>query len=367
MKILQLIQKPQLRGAEMFASQLSSQLMRAGHEVHVVSLFKGDASLPFKGNHIRLNRPHSKRFFDFTGWKTLAQQIKSIKPDVVQANAGDTLKFAVFSKLLFGWRSAIIFRNANKVSDFVDSSLKKYFNLFLISYVDYVVSVSELCKNDFISVYQFDQKKISCIPIGIDTVEFYHGLPYDLVNKLGGKKYIVHVGSFVSEKNHLNFLGIFHRILKLRDDLHLVLIGDGALRQQIEEMILQLGIQDRVHLLGYRNDVLSIVSSAKMLVLPSNIEGLPGVILEAMYSRIAVVAYDVGGVSEVVENNRTGWLVKKGDENSFYKCILEVLEHDEASLARITNNAYELVCEKFDNSSIVNQFLAVYALVGRSG
>jgi hypothetical protein len=78
LKILQLIQKPQLRGAEMFASQLSNQLMQAGHEVHLISLVEGNASLPFEGNHIRLNRPLNKRFVDIQGWKAFAHNISNL-------------------------------------------------------------------------------------------------------------------------------------------------------------------------------------------------------------------------------------------------------------------------------------------------
>jgi L-malate glycosyltransferase len=151
----------------MFASQLSNQLVQAGHEVHLISLLEGDATLPFEGNHIRLNRPLNKRFVDVTGWKALAHHIKKIKPDVVQANAGDTLKFAVFSKLLFGWRTPIIFRNANKVSDFINTTPKLLFNKFLVGKVQHVISVSELCRQDFVKTYGYNSSKTTTVPIGL--------------------------------------------------------------------------------------------------------------------------------------------------------------------------------------------------------
>jgi len=78
MTILQLIQKPQLRGAEMFATQLSNELTELGHEVMVVALFPGASELPCKGTFIRLDRPIGKRWFDYEGWKALANLIKYI-------------------------------------------------------------------------------------------------------------------------------------------------------------------------------------------------------------------------------------------------------------------------------------------------
>lgn len=82
----------------MFASQLSTHLLERGHEVRLVSLLQGESLLPFNGKHIQLNRPLSRRFFDEEGWKSLDQLIKEFKPDVVQANAGDTLKLTLFKK-----------------------------------------------------------------------------------------------------------------------------------------------------------------------------------------------------------------------------------------------------------------------------
>ena len=124
MKIIQLIQKPQLRGAEIFACQLSSHLQEMGNEVLVVTIFEGDSELPFSGKIIELNLKPKYRFFDLKGWKEFHRIIKEFKPDVIQANAADTLKFASSSKRIFKWSVPIIFRNANKMGDFINSSLK---------------------------------------------------------------------------------------------------------------------------------------------------------------------------------------------------------------------------------------------------
>src|SRR5690606_23109431 len=111
LRIVQVIQKPQYRGAELFACQLSNHLLNQGHEVLMVCLYTGDAILPFKGNIIYLQRPENKRFYDFKGWKRFSQIIKNFHPDVIQANASDTLKFAASSKFFYKISIPIIFRN----------------------------------------------------------------------------------------------------------------------------------------------------------------------------------------------------------------------------------------------------------------
>lgn len=366
MRILQLIQKPQLRGAEMFASQLSTQLMQAGHEVHIVSLSKGDASLPFEGNHIRLNRPLNKRFIDVAGWRTLAQHIINIKPDIVQANAGDTLKFAVFSKLLFGWQTPLIFRNANKVSDFINTTPKLLFNKFLVHNVQHVISVSELCRKDFVKTYAYSNVKTTTVPVGINLQKFNRTIPHDLSSFFASGNVLVHVASFVPEKNHRGLLKIMKKLIAKGEDVKLVLVGDGKLRPVIAQQIAELKLTNRVFLAGYRSDVLSIIANAKAFVLPSNIEGLPGVILEAMYCRVPVVAYDVGGISEGVWNKQTGWLVRAGDEDGFLGAVREVLHMNSRELNAIKERAFNKVLSEFDNRVLAKQFLAVYERVLKS-
>src|SRR5687768_8044683 len=119
MKIFQLIQKPQLRGAEIFACQLSTELSNRGHECVVITLFQGASKLPFAGRIIPLGLSKRTRFVDWRGWKKLADLVKKEEPDILQANAGDTLKYAIISKLIFRWKTKVVFRNASTVSLYI--------------------------------------------------------------------------------------------------------------------------------------------------------------------------------------------------------------------------------------------------------
>ncbi|GIV35630.1 MAG: hypothetical protein KatS3mg032_0009 [Cyclobacteriaceae bacterium] len=353
MKILQLIQKPQLRGAEVFACQLSNQLLQAGHEVLMFSLFPGDSPLPFAGKHIPLHRPPGNRFFDYRGWKLLAQCIYDFKPDVVQANAGDTLKYAVLSKLLFRWKAPVVFRNGSVMSRYIQSPVVKAWNAFLMRNVTYVVSVSDESSMDLVKLFPFMQNRIRTIPIGID-------LPALPSTTTKTKSYIVHIGGFTFEKNHTRLLHIFKRLHERHPELSLWLVGDGPLRKMIEQQTAEMGLSSVVKFLGIQNDVMPLLQSAKILVLPSVIEGLPGVILEAMYCKIPVVAYAVGGVPEVVKNRVTGWLVQAGDEAGFVNAVNEVLQLDAGKLTEITDRAHQQVVSGFNNKAITKKFVEVY-------
>src|SRR5690606_27242580 len=207
-------------------------------------------------------------------------------------------------------------RNANKMGDFINSRLKWRINSFYISKVSYVASVSEECRKDFLTIFNFPETKIRTIEIGVEKKEFT-GLPEDLSHIFSMGPVITNIGSFVPEKNHMGLLRIFHGLRRKIPKAQLLLIGKGPLEFQMKEAVSKLGMDQSVHFLGYRKDVLEILHNSEVFVLPSLIEGLPAVILEAMYCETPVIAYNVGGIGEVVIANKTGWLVKKNDEADF--------------------------------------------------
>jgi glycosyltransferase involved in cell wall biosynthesis len=352
MIIFQLIQKPQKRGAEIFAAQLSENLKKLGHQVVLITIFEGKCELPFSGEIINLNRPISKRLYDYKGWKQLANLIEKYKPDIIQCNAGDTLKFAVFSKVLFNWKSIVIARNASLVSRYVNSRFAKILNHFLYSKVDFILSVSENSKNDLIQLYPFTNTKIDVIPVGIEIQEI-HNIDF---NKYHNSKHIVHVGGFTFEKNHIGLLNIWEIFSKKKENVFLHLIGDGPLQKSIVEEVENRKIKNVVFY-GWVNNPLDFISKADMLILPSKIEGLPAVILEAMYVKTPIIANNVGGISEVLRHNSTGFLIHDFDEKEFANLMSEIMDEN---LEQIKESAYNLVINNYLNTKIALKFQKSY-------
>ena len=363
MNILHLVQKPQLRGAEVFAAQLASHIEQKGHHAHIVYIFPGEADLPFTGKTSNLQGNRKSRLFDIKAWKRLARIIEEEKPDIVQANAGDTLKYAVFSKLFFRWKQPIIFRNASTISLYIKSGIAKAWNGFLFRYADQIVSVSNTSAADFITLFPECTKRTITIPIGIQESTYTNGA----LNGLGNSDkrtgpLLIHVGGFSFEKNHTGLLSIFEQVLQLIPSATLQLVGDGPLKKQTEELANQKGLGDKVKFLGMRKDAMELMKNADVLLLPSIIEGLPGVILEAFYTKTPVVAYNVGGIKEILINNKTGRLIEKGDETSFTLAIVQSLEKDQHNEKMIAD-AYELTNAEYLNSGIADRFLNVYRSV----
>lgn len=129
-------------------------------------------------------------------------------------------------------------------------------------------------------------------------------------------------------------------------DVHLVLVGDGSRRPDLEAQAALLGITDRVSFVGWQEDARPFIAAFDVFVLPSRDEAFPLSIAEAMLLDTAVVATDVGSVSEAVIDGHTGLLVPPGDTDALVAAIERVLS-DDAFRASLVSNARKLAETKF--------------------
>jgi len=124
--------------------------------------------------------------------------------------------------------------------------------------------------------------------------------------------------------------------------LHWVWIGEGALHEAAEQRVRDLGLHGRVHFLGFREQVRSLMSQFTVFVLPSLNEGLGTSILDAQALGVPVIASDVGGIGEIVSHDRTGWLFPATDAGALAAAVHRTLESPDAR-ARWTRAARDQV------------------------
>src|SRR5262249_3899598 len=155
MKVVQLVTARQFRGAEMFADLLSTRLSTRGVETLYVALYAAPVA-DYKPDSRWIDIDGKKSYFIHWGTlRKLHQCLRKFDPDIVQANAGDTLKYAVFARMLFGMRYKIIFRNASVVSRYIKTFPRRVLNYFLYRKVDLVLSVSSVSRLDLTEMFPF--------------------------------------------------------------------------------------------------------------------------------------------------------------------------------------------------------------------
>jgi len=196
--------------------------------------------------------------------------------------------------------------------------------------VDRTIAVSELSRRMLERNYGIPDGKLIAIRNGTDLSEW--GAPGNagaVRESLGidPEDFVaVHVGAMIERKGHQVALLALPDILQREPRFRYVFVGEGELEEELRAEAARLGVADSVVFAGFRRDVPAILSASDLLVLPSDIECLPLVILEAMASRLPVVATDVGGVSEAILDGITGRLIRPRDPDGLTAAVLDVLE-----------------------------------------
>jgi glycosyltransferase involved in cell wall biosynthesis len=129
-------------------------------------------------------------------------------------------------------------------------------------------------------------------------------------------------------KNHRTFLRVAARLAAKFGHVEFLLVGDGPLRPELETFAAQVGLGNRVRFLGDRHDIPAVLASLDITMLPSSSESLSNVILESMAAGVPVIAADVGGNPELLEEGKTGLLVPLEDD-SFVRAAEQLLLHPE--------------------------------------
>jgi glycosyltransferase involved in cell wall biosynthesis len=145
----------------------------------------------------------------------------------------------------------------------------------------------------------------------------------------------------------------------LGDDVHLVLVGDGPERTAVANLAATAARPDRVHLLGQRLDTARLMSAFDVFALPSQGEGLPMVVPEAMATGLPVLSTAVGGVPEVIEHGKTGFLVPPADETAMRAELADLIARP--SLVRACGQAArELALRDYSTARMAERYLTLY-------
>jgi len=161
-------------------------------------------------------------------------------------------------------------------------------------------------------------------------------------------------------KGHAFFFDVLARLRETSPTPFVCLCaGEGWLRDELEERARQLHLGERVRFLGFCDDIPELLAASDVMVLPSEKEGIPRSIMEAMAARLPVVAADVRGTREVVVAGETGYLSRWGDVDSMAAHLAELFE-DPRQRARLGDAGRRRAVELFDDREVVLRMDALY-------
>lgn len=183
------------------------------------------------------------------------------------------------------------------------------------------------------------------------------------------------VGNVRDEKDYPTLLGAFSQVARVHPKAQLRIAGgiwDEALKASIDGLVASYGLEDRVRFLGQRKDVPELLHAADALALSSRTEGLPNAIMEAMATGLPVVATDVGGVRELVVEEKTGFVAASGDVRGLANEMSRLIELSVEERAEMGRQAQRHIRENFALEVVAGHwetlFQELLALkAGRSG
>ena len=192
---------------------------------------------------------------------------------------------------------------------------------YALNHADHIISVCNALKQEMI-VLDINNDKISVIPNGVDTEQFYPVDRKEARNKLAlpnNKKIILSVGSLIPRKGFHVILDAFPKLLQEDNTIHLYIIGEGSFRSSLERQIEALKLTQYVTLVGERpNSELKIwYSAADVFCLASSREGWANVIMESLACGTPVVATNVWGAPEILTSTDIGMLVDRNPEDLY--------------------------------------------------
>jgi glycosyltransferase involved in cell wall biosynthesis len=204
----------------------------------------------------------------------------------------------------------------------------------------------------------FVPRQLSVVRNGVDLAHF-HMAPLSTV----GRPCIVGVGSLSPIKRWDRLLRAALALKKRGLDFLVRIVGDGPLHGLLKQQAHNLGVSDYVQFIGYSNNIPALLVDAAFLVHPSDTEGCPNAVMEAMACGRAVVATDVGDVASLVENGKTGFVVRCGDDRMLADRMATLLA--DLDLCRQMGEAGRDKAERdFGLERLVEETLAAYRAAG---
>jgi glycosyltransferase involved in cell wall biosynthesis len=359
MRILQLIGAFDASGAETVVLNLSNQLRQRGYDVTVCSRLMGPlVPLLRDVEHVLIPKRH---VVDWQYVKQLVALVRRLDVDVIHTH--------LFGNDIYGFLVAQLTGRAYVCTlhgaDSLQSRKRIAAYRMMVPFTGHVVAVSEMLHDRFVKECWANPRMVSVVRNGIDVTP----RTVDAAAKrrsLGLSErgpVIGAVGNVKRVKGYEVLLDAFARVRREHPDAQLIIAGateeDPAYTEEILAQRKALGLDGAVDLLGSRPDVRELLPLLSAYVVSSHSEGTSLALLEAMASRRAIVATDVGGNPLVVTHEQSGLLVPPARPDALAESISSVLSDPDLA-SRLGNNARAAVDAKYGLDQMVDGYAAVY-------
>lgn len=329
MRIAHVVESLDIGGLEHVVVALAGAQRHRGHDVRVVCLWRrGALAERAEAAGVRVDCCDKRSGVDMRALGAMRGLLRDFRPDVLHTHNPMAHYYAVAAALGLGVARIVNTRHGMGSSNLA-ARTEKLYRLALFA-TDHAVSVCDAARRRFVAHGTMPAGKAVVVRNGIDLARFRArdagsgallraalALPADTV--LFGT-----VGRLNEAKQQSRLLHALRALLDEGQQAAVVIVGDGELRPALEQMTDALGLRERVRLLGARNDVPQLLAGMDVFVLPSRTEGYSLALVEASAAALPIIATDVGGNAEIVQDGQTGLVVPAGDDVRLVAAMTEL-------------------------------------------
>ncbi len=359
-RIVQIIPTLDQGGAEKQLALLATRLPRDMFEVHVCTLTRGgpyEQALREREIPIHAINKHWK--FDPAAYWRLRAVLRRLRPQLVHTwifAANSYGRYAAFHagvpRVVAGERCVDRWKVWHELA--IDRHLARHTDRIVANssgVVDFYVQHG-IPKAKFEVIPNAISEQSGVAPIARDEALQRVGVPRDA-------RVIGAVGRLWPQKNYRDLIWAAELLKVIRDDTHLVVIGDGPQRAILERWRRHLEITDRVHFVGHREDVPQLLPHFDCFWLASAYEGQSNALMEAMLAGVPAVVSDIPGNRDLVEHGKTGYLFPVGDRAAIARLTNQLLE-DPATARRIAAAAQKRMKTEFTVEKMIDRHVELY-------
>lgn len=372
LQVLYIITKLELGGAQKVCLALKDGLIESGHIPLLISGHEGELVSQVKDkSYVYLIKSFKRELSFFGIWQELktffqlTAQIKKLKkkfPHLVvhthSTKAGLVGRWAAFfagiKKRIHTVHGYAFHEHQNRIIWFAI-----YFLELITSFITtHYVCVSSKDVKTGVRMFPRFAHKHSIIRAAVDWQQFYK--PARVAKNFPQKNEPFVFGTvacFKKQKNMFDLLQAFKTVNRKNSNSRLELIGDGALRPEIEQWITKNSLEQKIKLLGWQKQVAPFMIDWHAFVLSSLWEGLPCSIIEARLLKLPVLSYDTGGIHDIIVNGENGFLYQQKDIKSLSEGMLALMQNKKL-FSKLQTCEEDLT--DFNNQQMVKQHICLY-------
>lgn len=359
-------------GSERVVLDLVRGLDHGRFETFITAFNGGALEKPLRGFCKEIFFIQKKQRFDVSAMLQIAGIVRLNRIDVVNAHHYMPCFYSFLAaKILNRKRLVYTEHSVPEVKGIATGIHKEVFGRMLFR-IDTVVGVSREIRETFRDLFPRHSAKFSMVLNGVDIAAFNRPSAREQMRRQWGfsEEHFV-IGNVANLKKVKNHACLLRAVARLQGDIpqmRLVIAGRGFpgdpdnSEDEIRGLIGVYGLQGKVILAGYQEDIPGLLSGFDLFCLPSLSEGLPVSILEAMAAAVPVIGSKVKGVVELVEHHQTGYLFVSDDDGDLCEKITEVMDHPVAA-RKIAAQAFEFVRANHN----IDSWIANYADILRGG